>query len=98
MFNNSILASPSDDDVDFMYNKLPILNRHFNHLMKQKTILYQQYSICVSLNDDLWKKRKSVLISISHQTKSIHIIDPVGQTSGAIPPYISSKYNISAKY
>lgn len=88
------LASPTDDDVDFMYNKLPVLNRHFNHLMKEKTILYQQYSIRVSLNDDLWKKRKSVLISISHQTKSIYIIDPVGQTSGAItPPYISSKHN-----
>ena len=37
-----------------MYNKIPIINKHFNHIMKQNPILYQQYTIFVSLDRNTW--------------------------------------------
>lgn len=55
--------------INFMYNKLFAINKHFNDLMNHNSILYQQYIIKLKF----CSKIDTLYFSISHPTKSINI-------------------------
>ena len=57
-----------------MYNKLMVINKNFNRIMKENPILYQQYKIQVALSDDIWSElTQKLYINISHQLQCIEI-------------------------
>lgn len=55
--------------INFMYNKLFVINKHFNDLMRSNPILYQQYIIKLKF----CSKINTLYFNISHSTKSINI-------------------------